>query len=794
MLHFFRFSLLLLCLARGATFVAAQSVSKTVYLPLQVEEDVKEAVRDMIYWLGKAGGGHFEIKQTDRQENAGIRLIKSEETAISPAYKKILNSNGQSFYLVTKSIEDVRIIATGKNSFINGIYTFLHELGFRWYMPGDEWVRIGNVNRVPHIDKIYSPDFINRVYAGSGGITPIPGLDDKDTFSVDFITWNRRNRLSVDYTVKGHSGMAFYRENKKELDQHPEYFCNNKVSANPRLNYDRAEAVQMLVNWALAQKTAQDRFPVIGIDPADGSGGMDDCLPVTIPAIKSWSDKYFWLANQVAARLPAASPIRVTMYAYNNYAAPPSFDLLPNVHPFIIPYAFQNVEAPRDFILSWSRKMKGREMGIYDYWNITQWGLCKPEFGLYQVPERLKFWKSNNITSINLESTYSKGAMGHVYWIATQMMWNTKLDFEQLYEEFLTNCYGRGATDIRNMYDRWSKNYQGTAEYILSNEDLYNASRKENDATIGQRLSQLKAYVQYVKMLETYMVNKTKGGYDSLINYVLSVHHLRILHTSALINYYIPKPTGYVAITDKKLLAARNKNIRPLQQSEIENQFQKERRAQPPAYAISSLQWDLTRLVPVKTKIAPANPLKINNINRYRFYVPKQGVYRFDAGSSKTTDFIIRDAGDKVVFRKTIEATPSGTKSLDISLGAGQYVLQWGGSRRSSRVRFPSSLVFVSADHYYDNAGYPWQYYYIPLDVKEVIYQDVLGPGINDRGFWQNPKGERVYPEKIVGNVYRLSVPAQYRGTTWVLNIGHRQFKMLNIPDFSSLNPFEYKE
>jgi hypothetical protein len=46
----------------------------------------------------------------------------------------------------------------------------------------------------------------------------------------------------------------------------------------------------------------------------------------------------------------------------------------------------------------------------------------------------------------------------------------------------------------------------------------------------------------------------------------------------------------------------------------------------------------------------------------------------------------------------------------------------------------------------------------------------------------------------VMGTIYRVPVPPQYRGKAWVLNIGHRTFKMLNIPDYYSLNPFEYIE
>src|SRR5690606_15801959 len=124
----------------------------------------------------------------------------------------------------------------------------------------------------------------------------------------------------------------------------------------------------------------EERFPIIGVDPADGSGGKDDALPSGIPGIKTWSDKYFWLANKVAEKAEKNGiSARIHLYAYSSHAAPPSFDLNTSVYPVIIPYAFQDVAEPDEYIRLWQKKLKGKTMGIYDYWNITQWSSGMPQ-------------------------------------------------------------------------------------------------------------------------------------------------------------------------------------------------------------------------------------------------------------------------------------------------------------------------------------------------------------------------------------------------------------------------------
>ncbi|MCB0473177.1 MAG: DUF4838 domain-containing protein, partial [Flavobacteriaceae bacterium] len=610
------------------------STTVNIYVPSNLDKDVTEAIKDMEYWLKKAGVKAVSVANYTAIPNAGIRLVEASRSDLPNLTRAEIQKDGQSFQLLVEGLNNVQITGTGKNSFINGIYTFLHELGFRWYMPGDNWIKIGDLKKLQPINKIYTPDFPNRFYAGSGGAHAIPGIDPQDNFSKELILWNRRNRVSFDYVSKGHSGMNFYSSKKAELDKHPEYFCNNKITRYTRLNIDNKDAVNLFVDWALEQVKPEMPFPVIGVDPADGAGGAEDCLPATIPLVKTWSDKYFWLANKVSVKLPESDKkTRVQLYAYNNHAAPPNFSLDDNVYPVIIPYAFQNVSEPEEFIDQWSKTMHGKPMGIYDYWNITQWSKCLPQFNIYVLEPRLRLWKKKNITSIQLESTYAKGPMGHVFWIAMQMMWDTRLPFDELYKEFLSDCFSEAAPDIKKMYDRWSTNYQGAMEAPLSDHDLAAASAAVKDKIVLQRISELKAYVHYIKMYEDYSANMTVAGYTDLINYIYGIHHMGMLHTSALQGLYIPKPKDYKPVTDKKVIEENNKKIKILQQPDIENIFQNDLRTAPSGYAFSKMVFDITKAKPLQVEKI-RSPLYINNVNVYSFYLAKSKEISIQVGST----------------------------------------------------------------------------------------------------------------------------------------------------------------
>ncbi len=785
-----RFFLVVTGLMAATLKVTGQRYSdNAIYVADDLTPNVLNAVKDMAYWLEKSTGKNFEIQTTNNDKEHGIQLIWSDKAGLSKTVQEQLDRDGQSFYLSIKEGTGVHIIGTGDNSFINGIYTFLQELGFRWYMPGDAWTIVpATFKKNINISKVYTPDFQGRFYAGTGGIGRIEGTDPENTFKADFIIWNRRNRFGTDYAIKGHSGHLFYNANKKIFDANPDWFCNGKINRHGRMDISHSEVVRLFIEWALSQVKPGDKFPTIGVDPSDGAGGKDDCLPANMQGIKTWSDKYFYLANEVAAKLDKSdTKTQVQLYAYANHSAPPNFELKKNVFPIIIPYAFQRLSTPKEFIQTWSKKMSGRSMGMYDYWNITQWSRGVPQFNIYSIPEKLRLWKEYNVISINVESTNGKGAMGHAFWLASQMMWNTKLSFDSLYHDFLSVCFGPAANDVKRMYDRWSQHYQEEMEVNLSLNDLAAASAKTKDPAITARLNELKAYVHYLKLFYEYEGNPSSAeAFENLRDYIHSIHHLRLVQSSALLERYIKAPKNYMVSLAKRAVAKASEPV-------IENQFKRDIKEHSETYTISDFKFDIKNAKAVAGE-KPSSPKYLNGRNNYEFYVPATREFEIKAGTNKETRFVIADEKKNWV-EKIIPAGKDDYTTIKVKLPAGRYKLSFGDFARFSRIVFPTDYVFVNSGvSYYDNAGFPIHYVYVPKDVREIVYEDEFGPGINRRGFWIDPDGKKVEAQKVKKKIYRIPVPEKHRGKVWTLNIGHRSFKMLNIPHKFSIRKFQYVE
>src|SRR5690606_2601738 len=127
----------------------------------------------------------------------------------------------------------------------------------------------------------------------------------------------------------------------------------------------------------------------------------------------------------------------------------------------------------------------------------------------------------------------------------------------------------------------------------------------------------------------------------------------------------------------------------------------------------------------------------------------EQKKLKFSAGAGKDTRFLIMDRNGKIFVDKVMKGGQGTYEDVVVTLPKGEYTLTFGEVARSGRIVLPENIVFFSKDHNYDNAGYPRLYIYVPKDVTEIVYNDQLGPGINDRGFWWDPDGKKIHAQKI---------------------------------------------
>lgn len=716
---------------------------------------------------------------------------------------ELSDRTGQEFYLsINGSKTEIRY--TTKNSLENAIYTYLEMLGFHWYGPGDNWtVTPKSINRPNFTGRWVQPSFRNRTFFGTGGLDfgKIQPYDPKNTVKGKWLTWMRRNRFNADFQGAGHMGQAFYQQNKSLLENNPDWFVNKKGEQAGRIKIDVPAAVTAYKNWIRTRyNNSKGDFITLGVDPADGRGGADDPLPKDMPGIKNYADKWWWLANQVARDYLDDPRVIITMYAYGDgpdNAKVPDFKLLKNVYPVIIPYAFQRAYLPNQMVKAWADAITGN-MGLYDYWNITQWSKDVPQFNIYGMLPKLSFWHENKVNGVYLETTNAAGPVGHALWLAGELQWNLHANFDSLYTQYLNDCFGKGAPFMRRMFDRWSRNYQDAADVAFSLDDLKQASDAVKRGSVEwNRITELKAYIHYLKMY--YALDGTQQSKDAIFNYLYSIHNLMMVQTAAFIGqrYIPPFDKGNIVPPPTALI---------LSTKDIENQFQKDLANAPIPYQLANFTFDFDKVKYVES--IPVNSWRFGGFQcNFFFKAPFTGKVSLDAGAETNTPLKIftddsilvneKVGTDHNDYSETLTGRTWKMKRFSINIQKGKtYYIQTSYGFSRVKINTPGIVLFKNpGGQDFDNYQYPVQYFYVPKTTTEIAFFDAHPEGTNGRGFLTNPDGVLIKRTPTsFKNVFTVPVAPQYRGKIWTANFGHPSWRLLNIPNITSLQKFGYEE
>ncbi len=751
--------------------------------------------KTVIVYSGEDNDAIHDLRNTLRGYKAGTIVIEQVPTG---------GSTGQEFYMeITGNRTLLRY--TTKNSLENAVYTYLYKLGFKWYGPGDNWfVKPKKLRYEDFKGRWIAPTFRNRNFFGTGGLNfgQVQAYDPPNEFKARWLAWMRRNRFNADFAGTGHQGEAFYAQNKTLLDKHPEWFAGESGKKAGRFKIDNADVVKAYKDWINSKyQKANGDFVALGVDPADGRGGKDDPLPAKIPGVVNHADKWWWLANEVAKDYARDKRVVVTMYAYGDgpdNARVPSFPLRENVYPVIIPYAFQTAYLPNQMIKKWAASITGK-MGIYDYWNITQWSKDVPQFDLYSMKPRLKFWNENKIDGVYLETTNAAGPMGHALWLAGQLQWDLTQDFDSLYTQYLDDCFGKGAPFVKNMFDRWSRNYQDAADVAFSLRDLQQAANAvKNGSAEWKRINELKAYIHFLKLY--YELDGTQVSKDKLFRYMYSIHHLLMVQTAAFVGQ------RYIPPFDKGNIVPSGDGIFRLSEAEIEKNFLDDLASMPKPYQLADVSFDLSK-AGYKEPV-PLMSWRFGGVQCNVFFrAPYSGKVSLLAGAESNTPLRIFTA-DSVIIDEQVGTTNFDTTeqlagrtwrlksfSFEVKEGVTYFIRTRFGFSRVVMLSPQIVLFKHPGQEDFDNYQYPVQYFYVPLSAKEIVFYDSQPEGTNRRGYLIAPDGAKLLRQPTgFKNVYRVPVQPQFRGKVWTADFGHPTWKFLNIPNVSSLQEFTYKE
>ncbi|MEP7163982.1 MAG: DUF4838 domain-containing protein [Ferruginibacter sp.] len=552
--------------------IAAQTISIPVYyspvdMPASLKTnyygqfDTQLLAEDLAALLQRATKRSFTVTAFRPGAVKGIFLLLDSSSGFSSNETGKLESDGKSF---------IRIKAKYTTGIAYAMYSWLEQLGFHFYLPGDEWTIIPSLPAVFNkniIKKTYRPYFRLRMFNASGGIFAVKGLDEGSQNEKDWQQWYQRNRMGCEYiSIDGHIGEWFNIVHKKEIEKDTAILApingKRKYSEEGKLDPTYKKGVALFSDWIvdesrIHQKQMPAFLPYKKYYSVDAGDGLNYChTPQCESQFKTVSDQVFSIANETARKIKRSDArAGVSLLAYTERADTPSIRIESNVHVMVVPTAFQSVSISTELMQRWAKKTTN--ISQYDFLNIGVWAYDTPFFDLYQYHNNLQFIKSLGIEGMSFETSLSKFSSGVQQYFILKFLCEPYRSIESILDEFCKNNFETAAVPIKKLLKEWYFSDIHLAGYDKNSfyEDelgrfIGYIMEAENTAGISigarKRIEELKAYTVYLckfyemftdlKNLESFASDPSlrSAKAEELLTYTWQMYHHKIFHNTQL--------------------------------------------------------------------------------------------------------------------------------------------------------------------------------------------------------------------------------------------------------------------
>ena len=553
--------------------------AQTVYYPSQSSDQLKLTTADVAALFTKAiPGSSFTGKEYTSIPSTGIIFIYDSSMINNQSCKIECTGNQIKF----SAAQDIGLCF--------GIYTYLDELGFRFYLPGSIWEKIPKLS-TPYKpeNKTVSQKFKYNYWFISGGCNRW-AMDMMDPYGGNFglngHNWSQyqlRNNMAGAYRFGGHRGDIFNDEYLSILKANPCYVAcingqrNASTQSVPDINNTNAMEL-----WA---STIQQRYTYykntiignpglyknfyhnlnygneyIGIEVPDGSawGNSSDNLGCVTGNFNGKpypkvSDQQFLLANFTASKIKSAIPDRhFQCYAYSGHANVPSADISidKNIDVQVVATAFQSETSPVGLLNRWYQRHQN--ISEYDYLNIPQWTGETPIFSLGNYANTLARIKEKNGQGIVMEASPAKFASLPFLFAGNRYL-QYDIKIENSIDEFTANMFPQNvAVHIKQLLYYWGNynNIINGGDFVPDNkyklplflQELNKAveAAKNESAEVTARLQEFKAYLHYIVLYYNFINDATTYPNKSekaanLCLYLATINKLQLVNSYFLI-------------------------------------------------------------------------------------------------------------------------------------------------------------------------------------------------------------------------------------------------------------------
>lgn len=511
--------------------------------------------------LSKATGLTYDIIQMpDTTPTSGILLLA--DTNYSSAH----NQNCEITCNGTNSLVFKAKYYLGVNY---GVYEYLNEMGFRFYLPDTLWEVIPNIaSPFNYSSTVKQPVMSIRSPAITGGIEKHP-IDSTAQSKKDWYKWLDRTNIKSEYELAGHNDWdANIRAQMLAIQcSWAEHDSSMAVNQGNVPNVTNSLAMDTWGRWMAGNwKFVQDYWfndPWVNntrsIDLPDGSRyGNTNYFGCANGEYGTASEQRFTLQNRVTEIMQDTFPGTDTWcFSYEAAADTPSVQIHDKLNVSVtMGYQFETSDI--SLVNRWKKKMPVSRLSEYNYLNL-------PFYGQYPYTN-LKYFKNayNRISAWGtqgnfIETGISKFSTGINLYAFNEYAKNLK-DIDLTRQEFMNDMFGSSAPAMIELFDLWNNTDAFTnGAYIGDNKQrfpkylqLIQTASAGSSGNVKKRIDEIKAYIHYLVLNDRFMASDTVSrlaNAEILATYIASLTSTNILNSYASI-FFLANDIKLLGLTD----------------------------------------------------------------------------------------------------------------------------------------------------------------------------------------------------------------------------------------------------
>lgn len=494
-------------ISRTMALAADGKATSVIIIPAKASPEEQEAAEELKKYLDRMTGASFKVQGDDSPFEGAYISIGNTVQAREAGLDKVagqLTPEGIAVKPVGKSV----CLLGGSAGIMNAVMAFLEEdAGCRWYSHKWEHLPSNRNLTVEVTDRISNPSFDVRFVFTASAMSSAPEWTRHNRV----MKWNRFNHIDgwFAHTYAQICPMS-------EFKARPDLFAKkaNGQPFNTQICPTHPEIVKRAKERALAALKANKRkdASLISISEYDGSWGYCRCKRCDRINIRHRAPvaAHLTLVNEVARAVAKDFPkVKVTFLAYSrDYRKPPvNMEMEPNVAMWFCTTGVDSCQAFRTHkkraaeFLKWKQIVKTAYIWEYgcDFANYFR---VMPT--LHAKTGNLGFWYESGVDGIMFQEVF--GANGGDQqalraWVLSKMLWDSKLDPDELARDFCEGVFGDAAGEMYEYYKlvdaagRASKSiesFYGKAGFITKANTIFDRAfakaKQADDAKLIERI------------------------------------------------------------------------------------------------------------------------------------------------------------------------------------------------------------------------------------------------------------------------------------------------------------------